>query len=263
MLKLISNLLKPQQKTKQPILEISITSPSLTAIPKVYEVNKKSLIIQPKCQYCGFLFEEMLQNKKKCPSCGKTSYIKTLPETKEKVLVTKEKADEIKAQWDFINEREKWLEHVLNVGFSERDFDNHKIEMEEKRNSNVLFKDVTWSLLNERVQPLAKELSFQELSSLYYEMALILHEGGSDPMPLLTQSRKFELLEYKKDSASIKKVEILTANSCEQCLSLKGKIFTVAGALKLMPLPCKECTTWKEEHGYGFCRCIYLPVLRG
>lgn len=118
--------------------------------------------------------------------------------------------------------------------------------------------------INEKILQLTKKRAYQELSSLYLQMALTLHEDGHDPMPLLTQSKKFELLEYKKDSDFIKKVKILTAGdqSCKHCKALNNKEFTIEEALNLMPLPCKACTTWKEDTGYGWCRCGYSPIVK-
>ena len=64
------------------------------------------------------------------------------------------------------------------------------------------------------------------------------------------------LLQYKQSDV-ISKVEILTAlDSCENCKSQQGRIYTVEEAIKTRPLPCRDC-----NHEAGYCRCTYLPVI--
>ena len=64
------------------------------------------------------------------------------------------------------------------------------------------------------------------------------------------------LLSYQNQG--IKKVEILAnPDSCENCKTHNGKIYTISEALATNPLPYKDC----NDVGYGFCRCTYLPVI--
>ena len=65
------------------------------------------------------------------------------------------------------------------------------------------------------------------------------------------------LLQWNK-SGVVLKVEILASdNSCENCKSQNGKIYSIGDAIKNKPLPCKEC----NNEVYGYCRCTYLPVI--
>ena len=49
--------------------------------------------------------------------------------------------------------------------------------------------------------------------------------------------------------------------SCKNCRRLENKIFKISDALKLMPLPCKDCTYPLYDEDKGFCRCSYSPKI--
>lgn len=70
------------------------------------------------------------------------------------------------------------------------------------------------------------------------------------------ESFKYCLLGYQ--IGHVKEVEILDAgdSSCAICQSLRRKKYTIQEALKTMPIPVKNC-----KNDYGFCRCIYLPIV--
>lgn len=65
------------------------------------------------------------------------------------------------------------------------------------------------------------------------------------------------LMRYKQ-SGVVAKVEILTIpDSCNHCKKQQGKIYTLDEAIRISPLPCKEC-----NHVMGCCRCTYLPIVK-
>lgn len=199
------------------------------------------------CPYCGEVLPKRPTRKSKCPFCKKVIYVRTDPDTREKVITTEEGVREIDARW----ERKRWLRELSSYEITERDFDSEKERLAKQFGKEPSNRDVVWGLFNS----LAKR---QPSASLYYQMALFLEEEERDFIPVLQQSRKMDLLHWKE--MGITKVEIHTAGdkSCPSCQLLQGKVYKIGDALKEMPIPNKECTTCWHHPNQGFCRCIYV-----
>jgi len=93
-------------------------------------------------------------------------------------------------------------------------------------------------------------------------MAQFLNKRGKDFFHLLQQSKKMELLYYKK--MGMDEVEIIAC--CPSCKKLEGKSIKIDDALKNMPLPYKNCTNILYNKKRGFCTCIYSAsneIIRG
>ncbi|MEO0114614.1 MAG: hypothetical protein ABIK93_03970 [candidate division WOR-3 bacterium] len=221
--------------------------------------KKESELTRP---YCKKFLPQMPTRKKKCPFCQNYIFVRTLPKTKEKVLVTNEDAKKIDVEWGKIQHRLNRLNKLSEVGISEADFCKRVGKTIEEATDQEI-KDIIWSKYNELVMKYTKSNDFGVLKTLYYRMALFLDEEGKDFFQILQQSAKMELMNFRQ-SKVIKKVEILTAgeNSCESCQQLAAKVFTIEEALKNMPIPNKECSFKMFEKSIrGFCRCCYNAVI--
>jgi len=207
--------------------------------PQKEQITKEA--VPTPCPYCGELLPRKPERKRKCPFCKEVIFVRTDPETHEKIITTEEGAREIAARRERIAYRNRWLR---TLGITEEYFNSVKKKLAEEFKREPSNRDVFWRVLNQQ--------------GLYYEMALFVEEEGGDFFPLLQQTRKMELLEYKKGGT--KKVEIL-ATGCPSCQKLSGKILDVDAALKEMPIPNKDCTTYWHNPNQGFCRCIYIAVL--
>ena len=213
------------------------------------------------CPNCNANLETRPQRKKKCPACGNFIYVKTLPKTREKVLVTESQAKEIEAQWSVISanqERENWLAEFNSLGISEIEYYQGKDQLSAKLGREANTKEVAWALFNKVI---ASKSDLQFLKMTYYRMALFLDEESKDPRPFLEKHSETELMQYKQ-SGVVKKVSILAAgegDSCSACQKQNGKTYTIEEALRLMPIPCKNCTKTLNSDRAGFCRCCYVP----
>ncbi|MFA5056122.1 MAG: hypothetical protein WC562_08130 [Dehalococcoidia bacterium] len=210
------------------------------------------------CPYCNFTLKKPPQRKAKCPSCGNFMYIRTLPTTRERVIVTESRAKEIDTEWATSQSRQKWMQILSSYGTSETDYEREKGQLTKKFGHEAKDRDVIWSLFN-RLITIKRDL--HSLKTLNYEMAVFLDEENRDFRPLLEQAAKMDLLQYKK--LNVVKVEILSAgigNSCEGCQKQHGKIYTIDEALRLMPIPCKDCTRTLNSERKGFCRCKYVAA---
>jgi len=210
------------------------------------------------CPYCNNALGEKPKTKRKCPFCKNVICIRTLPETKEKVLMTEDGAktfDEEKKRKSF---EKKWLRVLENYGITDHDVRRQTEKLSEKWGQPANTVDVIWSLFNQHLIP--NETDFQQLKMIYHSMALFLSERNEDFFPLLQESIKMELLAAKQN-AWAKKVEICADSCCKTCKKLHGKIFTIDEALQEMPIPVKECLSiMNKGNKQGFCFCFYNIV---
>lgn len=210
---------------------------------------KKEDIPSP-CPYCGELLPKKPTRKRKCPYCKKVIYVRTDPETREKVVTTEKGAQKIHARKKRIAYRNRWLRSLASYGIGEQDFVAEKARLGKQFGKEPPDADIIWGLFNSLVER-------QPSTSPYYEMALFLEEEKRDFIPILQQSRKLDLLPWKE--AGMEKVKIHAADqACPSCKSLQGQVFTIDAALKEMPIPNRECTTHWHHPTQGFCRCVYL-----
>ena len=212
------------------------------------------------CPYCNIILEKRPERKKKCPSCGKYIFVKTLPTTREKVLVTESQAEEIEQQWKSLYEYKKWMEILSSHGVKDSNYESEKQQLSTKLKREVADLEVVYSLFEKLVH---ETNDYSDLKSINYEMALLLEEEGRNFKPYLEKAAECELLKYK-ESGVVKKVQILSAgigNSCEECQKQDKNIYTIEEALKIIPIPCINCTLTISGKREGFCRCIYLAVI--
>ena len=207
------------------------------------------------CPYCKKILEQKPQRKGKCPFCKNFIYMRSLPSTRSKVLVTEDEAKKIDTEWKKVHFRDKWLKDLKQYEITEKDFRIHKDKLSKRFGREASDRDVIWSLFN---QLLTKIKDLHSLKMIYFEMALFLNEEGKDCFAVRQQSVKMELLRYKQE-AHAKKIRIgIAKDSCEVCQRLGNKVFTIEEALEKMPIPCKECTHKLYDKKRGWCRCFYV-----
>ena len=78
------------------------------------------------CPYCKNTLEKKPQRKTKCPSCNNYIFIRTLPKTRERVLVTEEEVKEINKQWKRINFINEWLKYLEPYEVNLKRFEDQK-----------------------------------------------------------------------------------------------------------------------------------------
>ena len=210
-------------------------------------IEKTGKESEPICPHCGGVLEKKPQRKKKCPLCRNYIYIRTSPTNSDKVLVTEEGAKKI-----------DWLKKLENYGITEKHFDDQKNKLSKQFGCVANNRDIIHTLFNKLI---LKNSDFHTLQMIYYEHALFLNEEGEDCFKILQLANKMDLLRYKQRE-EVEKVTIISGNdSCSSCQRLNGKIYSIEEALKLMPIPCKDCSFILNDDKRGFCRCTYAPML--
>jgi predicted RNA-binding Zn-ribbon protein involved in translation (DUF1610 family) len=119
---------------------------------KTHEMSKEASLPKPiqtqkeaKCPYCQITLKKMPASKTKCPSCGKDMYVRTRPLDNQKVLVTKDKADEMR------------VDSAIMSGTSDRFLEGQKEYQEEKKILQKRFgqepsdHDIKWGMLNKQL----------------------------------------------------------------------------------------------------------------
>jgi hypothetical protein len=210
------------------------------------------------CPYCHAFLLKRPERKSKCKSCGKSIFVKSLPTTRERVLVTEDQARAIDAEWT-AHYQSRAIEHWLNR------YDLRVDVFRERRAArhDIRDRDIIWGMFNEQLQELMRQGDFQGLKIRYYQMALFVAEEDRDFVDLLSASHQMELRRYAQFGV-VNRVRISSAgagNACAACLRLDGQMFTIEEALRTMSLPCKSCTSVVVGSRPGFCRCQYLAVV--
>lgn len=130
-----------------------------------------------------------------------------------------------------------------------------------KRYPDGNYGDLIWSLFNKLVDDNSKPMNYGSLERIHYSMALFLMEHGKNGFEHGALSRKYGLMDMKQSNV-ITKVEISCssdASSCDNCKSLDKKRYSLDEALRLMPIPHKECKSINYGE-FSFCRCLYIGI---
>lgn len=206
------------------------------------------------CPYCGAALKKLPLRKTKCPSCNNFMYVRTLLTTREQVVVTEARAKEIEAEWETYHSQQKWLQTLEYYGIKQNDFEQEKVQLSKNFGKEASYRDAIWGLFNKLT--VANSRDFQKLQALHHDMALFLDEEGRDFRSHLEEAAKYDLLYCRQHG--IKKVRIDSfSDSCDACRKQTNKVYTVEEALRIMPVPCKECSSTFYSDHKGFCRCRY------
>ena len=121
--------------------------------------------------------------------------------------------------------------------------------------------DENWRKLNEQLVKAMKQDDFGELSRLYSEMASQCHQENKPSFHLQKFSQEMGLRKDLKERI-LKRVEIFSADGCEECKKHNGEKYTIEEALEKMSLPVKTCKRKiKKSAPDCWCGCSYSPVI--
>lgn len=216
-----------------------------------------------KCPYCSVVLEKEPTRKQKCKSCGKYFFVRTHYLTQQKQVLTQdqtEKYDKEKEVYYLVSGFINNLKYTVGDKDVDKILKQTRVELTNKFGLIPSDADVAWGTANKLVMELMRKGDFQVLGSLYFQMALYLHNTDKDCTQIKTMSLEMDLMEYKKSDVT-KGVEIISTGCCAKCLALNGKVLDIAEAIKDRPLPCKECTNQLNKVGKAWCTCCYAPAV--
>jgi len=133
--------------------------------------------IDAKCPYCRHELEKIPQRKTKCPFCKQFMYIRTLPKTRERVLVSEQRKKEIDEEWYLSEMMERY-------SISKEEYEATKSRLAEKFKCQPRNNDIWWTLFNrKRIVEISKEhMGYYRM--ITYEMAQLLISEGRDKAAL-------------------------------------------------------------------------------
>jgi len=201
-----------------------------------------------RCPHCKIKLDTIPSRKTICPFCKESIYINADILTGTKILVTKSEAKQITLD----NKKIRLV--TSDTRISKESIITRTKALSKKAGVVISIGDTIWGLYNERIAQNTD--NYQEMKSLYYQMALFLNIEGKDFSNVLSESKKWELMDFKRNGL-IKRVTVSNDPGCESCAQLSKKIFLLDDAIKLMPLPNKNCTFSLDKGKPGFCRCYY------
>lgn len=116
--------------------------------------------------------------------------------------------------------------------------------------------------ITEVVRCLVEEVAEKYNPFVYFNLALFLAELGQDYFPALRRFHQAPLSMYLQHPEIVTGVTVAAdPNSCcDACRVHAGQQYSVQDAIRLMPIPCPDCSSRVFASTDGFCRCRYIPV---
>lgn len=210
------------------------------------------------CPCCGTKLDKIPGRKKECLACKNFMYVRTSPQTGEKIVLSEEGAKKVDKEWTIKRILNGYKDELKSeFGVTDRDYERCRNDLMNQFGKEPSERDTTWAIFN---QLLSKKMgNFHAMQMIYYKMAWFLNDEKRDFTVILGLVAKMQLMDYKKSSI-VKKVSIIPCgNSCDPCKGQNDKKIRIDVALEEMPLPCKDCTNIVNGGVRGFCRCIYVP----
>lgn len=125
-----------------------------------------------KCPYCKKILEKKLSRKKACLHCGKFIFVRTKPSDRKQVLVTKEEADRIDAEWREIHGTAEIFRGEQRV------FAEMKEKLRKQFNGEPSDSDVQWALYNQQLISCAQKMNWESYRMIRFGMGEILEKEG-------------------------------------------------------------------------------------
>ncbi len=208
-----------------------------------------------RCPNCFGILERKPLKKERCPLCDRLIFVKTLPLTSKRTLMTETDAGKIDEEWRQVEEEQACIDIAKGVGISRDALVERQGELRRLMGKPALLRGAFISLMNEKIVQSIKQEQWDHLSKLYFAQTIFFRKSKEEFLSAILKARNANLKEYK--ARGIRKVEILGSerSSCGACEAFKGKVFSLADMMKTTPLPLREC-----ENPIGYCRCFYAPV---
>lgn len=217
------------------------------------------------CPNCGVLLDPPPKQSRKCPDCREAIVLRTDPDSKNKVFLTKSEVEEFDRLKKNRSERNRALRDLAGMDLDETDYRREEKRLSEKFGSNASPGDIYWGLANQTLQKLIADpkngdaehwhRNAHQIQMLYWKMGLhLLRENRSreQVQDQQRESHKWRLTKEHRTYLSMRKTSIFSidvGSCCDTCRILEGGEYTFEKALEEMPLPqvdCEKdwCTCW-------------------
>jgi hypothetical protein len=201
---------------------------------------------QAMCPYCSVRLPKAPARSVACPSCKKTISVDLKQTLFPRPLLRRSESLTV-GEYQRLLEAPGW-------GVTPERFRTTQEALSERFGQAASYDDTLWTLYGELSLQFAKAGDLENASLVYHEMARHLYARGKDFFPTLQEAYKVRMQGWKMGGYGM--AEIRASGECPACKSMDGKRFSPSEAMKLMPLPAKDC----QCQGSGYCTCRYVAV---
>ena len=125
--------------------------------------------LKPECPYCGHKFEEMPQRKRKCPSCKKSFYSRTIPQKDKKSLLREEDLPILEKQYNAIA-------NIILYSKNDPEYETSYEDLKKQFGAKPRVNDVLWRIFNIRIIQTISEGDYGVFCNAHLEAAEILRD---------------------------------------------------------------------------------------
>jgi hypothetical protein len=159
--------------------------------------------------------------------------------------------------WEAERRATEWIKNYIGAQ-SQIAFETTKEKLALQFKSMPSNRDIIWALFNSLTLTALSQKDYFHAQAIYYQMAVFLGTTGRNPNQLLKAANQTQLL-FLRQKFPDAKVHIMGGeDSCDSCKTIDNQVYTYDEALKLMPLPHKECSYKLFNYKHSFCRCSYV-----
>ncbi len=209
-----------------------------------------------KCPHCLHSFDKAPSKSKKCPSCS--AFIISKRINKEPVLLTEQEAN----AYDSFKAKKGALKKVLSAlaCFNSNHmqiYQAYEKVLAEKFGYLPAADDVFWGICNEQIKYHAERYNHETLSTIYWQMAIRMHEQNKDCVHLQKESFTHKAAVLRKEASQ--RIEYglhcdgltVVGKGCAAANKMSGSIYDFSEFIKSPPIPSSECDR-------GWCNCALM-----
>ena len=158
-------------------------------------------------------------------------------------------------------ERREFAQKLRNIGASQREIDEGRRKLAQRAGKSPSDLEVFWAIANVKASKAIEQGDWHRAQYISYSKALADYDhGGERFFHYLQEASEAQLRAYR--SQGVQQAEVQT-DDCAVCKPRNGKKYTITKALKTLPIPHRECNdNWSDNPQGGFCRCMWLPVVK-
>ncbi len=219
------------------------------------------------CPHCGVVLDPPPKQSRKCPDCRESIVVRTDPDSKAKLLLTKSGAEDFDRAKKVLSARNKVLRRLPVLGLEEGAYLLEEQRLSEQFGHTPSPGDVFWGLANSTLQRLVPNpaKNGHQIKQIYWHMGLHLLDEGRSRERVQREQREShrwqltgELNEWQGFGGAGERLAVIrTDTCCETCGALDWTEFTYEEAIDKLPLPQAECERdwctcmWTSTGGYS------------
>ena len=207
----------------------------------------------PRCPACGEALPVGGAAARVCPHCRAQLVMRTRRADNVRLLLTREQARDFDETRTDAEKRADAVARAANLGLSLDEFERQERELTQLRGRPPAPREVFWTLAENAIPAARRTGEWHRLSLIYWQQAQLLFDEGRPYLDARREASRAELRKYAAARA-ITHVRTIATGGCPSCRAISRQSFSVAEALRDLPVPNEECEN-------GWCRCTWAVSL--